>query len=329
MHDCSSVYQLDTQSTNNKNEEAPVDDLQSAYRQHIQRRDAIKQSKRLIKLVLELQKHRGCTLAILSGDHFFASQLHGIQREITQLFRDIQQQQHGNQLVDHTGILQEWIVLRQHWPKDEPHENFLHHSNLIARLLTHIWQTCGETLQQDLDAPQQQLARFFLKDWLDMIETCAQARGLATHSAVLGSLSNEIHARIRFLNTQMQALDRGLAQLLPTLLEAHQRKLELRIDNTDYHQHLSDFLRTTQQGLEARKLDDADLLYRLGSQSVSACQQVLWCALQLLEHCMPQDLQRWISGQQTGPSLSGTPAIEDQEKPSKTILPMVAPASKS
>ncbi len=329
MHDCSSVHHIGTQSTNNNNEDRPVADLQCAYRQHIQRRDAIKQGKRLIKLVLELQKHRGCTLAILSGDHFFASQLHGIQREITQLFRDIQQQSAPHQRADHTGILQEWIVLRQHWPKDEPHENFLHHSNLIARLLTHIWQSCGETLQQDLDTAQQHLARFFLKDWLNMIETCAQARGLATHSAVLGTLTDEIHSRIRFLNTQMREHDKGLSTLLPTLSDLHQRKLQQRIDNTDYHQHLNDFLTTTQQGLSERHLDDADLLYRLGSQSVSACQQVLWCALQLLEQCMPQDLQRWINGQCSASQEAHAAASSLQAKPSNTIFPMVAPASKS
>ncbi|MDX1452943.1 MAG: hypothetical protein R3183_10325 [Oleiphilaceae bacterium] len=313
-----------SEQRNNNNGDANVANLQQLYARHTARREAIRSSKHLIKLLLELQKHRGCTLAILSGDHFFATQLHSIQREITELFRSIQKNaKSAVQQEDLSNLLKEWVVLRQHWPKDDPHENFLHHSNLIARLLTFIWQSCGERLVQDLDNAQQQLARFFFKEWLDMIETCAQARGLATHSAVIGTLSDEITSRIRFLNTQMEQLDKGLQTLLPTLQNHHQNALLKRMDNTEYAEHLQAFMATTSEGLNRGKLDDADSLYRLGSQCVSACQQVLWCALHLLDHCLPQELDAWVSGQH------GAAKHVIYAKPSSTILPIAVPASNS
>ncbi len=310
------VTEPETADNNNGREQV---DLHNAYQRHQQRRGAIKLSKLLIKLVLEMQKHRGCTLAILSGDHFFAAQLHSIQREITTLFKQIQQHEASKHLQDDLqGLLKEWILLRQHWPKDAPHENFLHHSNLIARINHFIWQACGENISGDLAPSSVNLSRFFLKDWLDMIETCAQARGLATHSAVLGSLSDEIHSRIRFLSTQMQARNAGLMDLIATLDEHHAEQLRTRMAHTDYQTHLQTFIQAIEDGLSQRWLNDADWLYRLGSQCVSACQQVLWCALQLLETSLPMALAGWVQGQE---------CQHTQSKPSSTILPIAVPSS--
>ncbi len=273
--------------------------IREAYLQHQFRQQGLALCKQLINLVIEMQKHRGCTLAILSGDHFFETQLFGIQRDITDKLRQIDGQSASIlQASDRNHIIQEWVCLRRLWRKDTVQENFLLHSNLIAGLLKTIWQVAQRTRLLGISETQDTLVTFCMRDWLHMIETSAQARGLATHVAVQREATNDIRSRIRFLHEQMKELDRTFHAHLDDFEPQHAERIRHAAEQADYPIHLENFMSQLKQDFcdSNRPKTDADTIYTLGSHVVSACQIVLQAANQLIEKTLSPELAAWVEG---------------------------------
>jgi len=283
--------------------------IREAYQQHLFRQQGIMLCKQLISLVIEIQKHRGCTLAILSGDHFFETQLYGIQRDITDKLRQLDTAPSALlQASDRDQIIQEWVCLRRLWRKDTVQENFLLHSNLIAGLLKTIWQVTHRARLTGISETQDTLVTFCMRDWLHMIETSAQARGLATHVAVCRSARSDIRSRIRFLYEQMRALDRTFIEHLDDFEARHSTRIKEATERADYRQQLDTFLK--QLSLHFCETDkpniDADSIYTLGSHLVSACQIVLLAAIKLIEKTLSPELAAWVDGDDHPPENDST-----------------------
>jgi hypothetical protein len=273
--------------------------IKEAFQAHLQRQNGIQLCKALIRLTIEVQKHRGCTLAILSGDHFFETQLFGIQRDITANLQQIEELRLDYLNEDEIKpTIQEWVCLRRQWRKDSVQQNFLLHSNLIAELLKLVWLVARRSQQMSLNEAHNQLMSFCLRDWLKLMETAAQARGLATHVAASQATKDDIQSRIRFLNTQLERLSEEFKLSIAKLHPEQGDLLERAIAYADFDNLLNLFQTELENHFcsTAPPNIDADQIYTSGSHVVRACQQVLWSALKLIEKTLSPKLQAWVEG---------------------------------
>lgn len=295
-----SGFRTTREQRNNKemmNHSGQTNSLQTAYQDHLYRRQGLALGKELIKLIIDLQKHRGCTLAILSGDHFFETQLYGIQRDITEQFDRIESlRKEYLSLEESMHIVQEWVCIRRQWVSDTPEANFLLHSNLISELLKLIWRVVQRSGQLGLQPSHDRLVTLCFKDWLKIIETTAQARGLATHCAVLEHNPPEIRSRLNFLQKQLRELNNQFQTALDECSEDQAQVLTLSIQRVEYHDHLQRFLNALNEDFcqsESPALD-ADTIYTFGSHAVSACQQILFTTLKRLDSQLSPELKAWV-----------------------------------
>ena len=272
--------------------------LRKAYEEHLFRRQGLQLCKQLIQLAIEMQKHRGCTLAILSGDHFFETQLYGIQRDITDRLNTIEEFRRDFLSLDESmHIIQEWICIRRQWSNDTPEENFLLHSNLIAELLKLIRQIVRRAKLLTNSPERSAMVSFCFTAWLTMIETTAQARGLATHCAVKEQCPTEIRSRLKFLHGQLIDLDKQFNATLLEFSPASAKSIKHKADKMDYQTHLERFLGMLENDF-CKQIPgtDADSVYTSGSHVVSACQQILVCMLKIIENKPSAELENWIAG---------------------------------
>lgn len=274
--------------------------LRTAYREHLFRQQGLRLCKELIHLMIALQKHRGCTLAILSGDQFFETRLYSIQSDITEQLNTIEAQ-HSEYLSrdESRQLIREWVCIRRQWSKDSPEQNFLLHSNLIAELLKLVRQVVTRAGIADTRPDCTALASFSFCDWLNMIESAAQARGLATHCAVKEHCAAEIRSRLRFLHRQLMTLDQQFEHTLNAIAPLQARTLKERTARLDYRAYLDQFLEMLKHQFcdQATPGTDADSIYTAGSHVVSACQHILDCMLRIIETKPDPELEDWIYGQ--------------------------------
>lgn len=307
------------------NHSGETNSLHTAYQDHLYRRQGLALAKELIKLIIDLQKHRGCTLAILSGDHFFETQLYSIQRDITEQLEQIEHCRHEYLGLDEsTHILQEWVCIRRQWVNDTPEENFQLHSNLISELLKLIWRVVQRSGQLGMSSSYDRLITLCFKDWLKIIETTAQSRGLATHCAVLEHNPEAIQFRLKFLHRQLQELDEQFQAALDDSPEAQAAALTLYLQRVEYHDHLTRFLGALSEHFCEGKQPalDADTIYTYGSHAVSACQQLLFKTLKYLDKQLSPALRAWVeAGTYQSASSSTSSHSEPSRSPPEHSLP--------
>lgn len=281
-------------------EEIPT--IQKAFQAHRTRQLGLNLCKHLIDLTLEIQKHRGCTLAILSGDHFFETQLFSIQRDITELLQRFEQERREFlNLAEAKHILQEWVCIRRLWRKDSVQQNFLLHSNLVAALLKSVWLVTQRSGQLGMTARQDELATLCMRDWPQIIEVAAQARGLATHAAVSQTSEAQIISRIRFLNAQMKELNQTLLVRMQQISKDLAFPIETTMERTEYARHLEEFQHSLEFAIlgeqkKGAKPIDADHIYTLGSHVVSAGHLIMLACLKRLEKTLSPELSAWVQG---------------------------------
>ncbi len=272
----------------------------TAFEAHKTRQQGLVLCRLLIDLMLEIQKHRGCTLAVLSGDHFFEMPLLSIQRDITEHFQRFESERREFlSLTEAQQILQEWVCIRRLWRKDSVAQNFLLHSNLLAELLKLLWLVAQRSGQLGVSERQDELTTLCLRDWPEMIETAAQTRGLATHVAVSGEIEPEILSRVRYLAEQLNLLDTRLNDRIQQLDKEALRAIQVRVESTEYTSHLANFqnslsLEILNERSAHNKAVDPDHIYTLGSQVVSASHQCLLTGLRLIERALSPELAQWV-----------------------------------
>lgn len=280
-----------------------LDSLRAAYQEHLHRRQGLALNRELVKLIIELQKHRGCTLAILSGDHFFETQLYGIQRDITEQFDQIDHL--NNEILSVSEIrqvVQEWVCIRRQWTHDSPEQNFLLHSNLISEALKLVWRVVQRSGLQGFGQEHDLLVRFCFRDWLKMIETTAQARGLATHCAVREATPPELQSRLIFLSKQLAQLDEEFDSTLSSLRPQLARAIAHHSLKVEYSKHIAQFREVLDDKFcsQEKPQYDPDSIYTLGSHAVSACLHVLFTAMKSIETQLSPALTQWVLGELPG-----------------------------
>ena len=281
------------------NSQGHVISIKHAYQDHQQRQKGLSLCKALIELIIDIQKHRGCTLAILSGDHFFETQLFAIQRDITDGLQRVQSiRSDFLSQAESEQILGEWISIRRQWHKDSVQENFLLHSNLINELSKHVWQVVERSHQLHISKTQDQLLALSLRDWLHIMEISAQTRGLATHIAVCRDGDPGLISRLGFLSRQMDELNQASLYAARQIDERVASKITKAREKSKYDHHFRAF----QTALATHFIDasegmDADTIYTLGSHVVSASHQVLLAGMKQIERAISPELSAWINGE--------------------------------
>lgn len=273
-----------------------VPSLKAAYTKHLVRRQSIQLCKELIALVVDIQKHRGCTLAILSGDHFFETQLFSIQRDVTEKLSRVEQlRREFLPLSDAMSVVGEWVGIRRQWSKDTAEQNFLLHSHLIATLLKYIRVISQQFQIDDLGPEHQNLTTFCFTEAIEMLELSAQARGLSTYCHVTKEPSEEFVSRLKFLHAQMTDSSDSLVKSFDSFGSGTSSKMSLAADNVAYHASFEAFSTAIKRTID-RSSEDlcADSLYTLGSNVISAMQAILWVALKELEVAMSPALVKWV-----------------------------------
>lgn len=280
-------------NTNNKN----TVDANNLYQQHKRRLDGISCSKKLLDLMLEIQRHRAASLASLGGDLFFENRLFNIQKATRQHL--IELSRNSEQLLTEQELRQlngEWVTIRSQWQKDSVMQNFLLHGHLIHLILkinNDISTRAGHT---QLDDKHQALARYCLNDLPRLIEAAAQARGLATHCAAQKTNSDKIISKIKYLIEEIKSLDcKSQATLVQCSAENYRIIQNARTTNNSYH-HMDTFIQ--QLNVHFTKHDTPELfsdeIYTTGSQFIMATNDVLLRAYKLMGKSIDGDMHEWI-----------------------------------
>lgn len=279
--------------TNNNN----TIDANHLYQQHRRRLDGISSSKKLLDLMLDIQRHRAASLASLGGDLFFENRLFNIQKSISQHLSGLSQNR--EKLLTEQELRQlngEWVTIRSQWQKDSVMQNFLLHSHLISLILNinnDIGKRAGHNL---LDNQHQALSHYCLNDLPRLIEAAAQARGLATHCAAQRTNSGKIASKIDYLIDEIKTLNsRSQATVVQCNAENYRIIQQARSNNSSQC-HMSTFI----QQLKLHFTEDvapelfSDEIYTTGSQFIMANYDVLLRAYKLMSKSIDGDMQAWI-----------------------------------
>lgn len=280
-------------NTNNKN----TIDANNLYQQHKRRIDGISSSKKLLDLMLEIQRHRAASLASLGGDLFFENRLFNIQKSTTQ--RLIELNRNTEKLITEQELRQlngEWVTIRSQWQKDSVMQNFLLHSHLISLILkinNDISVRAGHT---SLDNQHQSLAHYCLNDLPRLIEAAAQARGLATHCAAQKTNSDKIMSKIKYLIDEIKALE-SKSQVTVVQCSAENYRIIQHARTTNNNQHYMDiFIQQLKLHFTEHNTPElfSDEIYTTGSQFIMATYDVLLRAYKLMGKSIDGDMQEWI-----------------------------------
>lgn len=170
-------------------------------------------------LLIEAQKHRGTSMAVLEGNDQFESRVLSEQLVIARLVEVINHIDPQESLMPEAmwpGIKDDWQALQHHWRDDTVIANFEFHSHFIDRIVKLIWalaQTAdyfsvvpsppqaddGNTALAYSAQNHHTLVKIAFKLMPEMLENIAKLRGLATHACVRGYCDNQSQSRFSHL----------------------------------------------------------------------------------------------------------------------------------
>jgi len=203
--------------------------------------------RHLSLLLIEAQKHRGASMAVLEGNEHFSEKVLAVQGSIAHLIELISllDRQSGGLVADEWDMIsRDWQELIQHWREDTVLANFEFHSHFIERIINLIWTLVQQahyfstparaTLEQGTketdpvlcysERNHYVLVKIALKLMPEMLENIAKLRGLATHACVRGSCDLDAQARFnhlqQMLNLNKETLRRESSQLQHEALRA-------------------------------------------------------------------------------------------------------------
>ncbi len=279
--------------TNNNN----TIDANNLYLRHKRRLDGISSSKKLLDLMLEIQRHRAASLASLGGDLFFENRIFNIQKNTTQ--RLLELSRNSEQLLTQQELRQlngEWITIRSQWQKDSVMQNFLLHGHLINLILRINSSICARAGHTQLDSQHQALAHYCLNDLPRLIEVAAQARGLATHCAAQKTNSDKIMSKIKYLVDEIRTLD-DKSQSTVVQCSAENYRIIQHVRTTNNSQRYMDtFIQQLKVHFTENNTPElfSDEIYTTGSQFIMATYGVLLRAYKLMSKSIDGDMQEWI-----------------------------------
>lgn len=184
--------------------------------------------RQLSLLLMEAQKHRGISMAVLEGDVGFESSMQHEQAVIQRLMNVITQLNQQSDFVieeDQWQLMNtDWQSLTDNWRNDTAMTNFEFHSSFIESIVNMIWTLCEKSVYFVSLYPGKQtdrskhvdslflysennhhaLVKISLSLMPALLEVIAKLRGLATHISVRGHCDAQARARFSPL---LQALN--------------------------------------------------------------------------------------------------------------------------
>lgn len=190
---------------------------------YLQQLNLLTMTRHLSMLLMEAQKHRGTSMAVLEGDSAFEPQvLHEhsiIQRLIDVLSHLNKNHCRANLQKKWQDIEKDWQSLIHNWRNDTVIANFEFHSHIIESMVKLIWELAGEADYFSLVYEQSAVAaggdlksalfyseknhelliQISLKLIPEMLENIAKLRGLATHASVRGYCDGVTQSHFSYL----------------------------------------------------------------------------------------------------------------------------------
>lgn len=174
-----------------------------------QREKTLSALQQTLRLVADIQQHRGCSMAILAGNHDFEARLDLLQARVRHRLTYLDQGRDAQGFLKEDywrAILQEWHAVSEGWRDDTVLHNFELHSHLTEKLLQ-LFRAGGNWLFETDQAFQMAAIRcldisvlaFAFQTLPKNIEMLARLRGLSTHAAALGYCDNEHRVRLDYL----------------------------------------------------------------------------------------------------------------------------------
>jgi hypothetical protein len=187
-------------------------------------------------LVKLLQKHRGLSAALCSGDD-------NVIRELGQLVNNIRSLISKLNKLPNINCSERWLSFNDHWPRLSQHQkgitaddSFKQHTNIIANILY---------LLEDV-AEQHSLTKEYLTDFVNIgflwrellaiIESVGQSRAVGTRTVTIKYCSSVDKIKLKFLQQHISVVSE---EVLKTLLNnSQQRKfvelVEQGLESTHY-----------------------------------------------------------------------------------------------
>ncbi len=232
--------EIGSQQLHQPDNHAPI----AEYLQHL---NSLMLVRHVALLMLEMQKHRGASMAVLAGNQAFVSRVDQSQSVIHRYIEIIQQlNQQTGQLISRdkwNSIKHDWQALIAHWQNDPVIANFEFHNHLIDRMVKLIWELSSHYRYSSDDLAVEETPQIVLTITLklmpELLENIARARGLATHVCSLGTSNAEFDSRfvslLHDLNMNKEkmrvisrTLQRDTLRAVPSLPEIllHDHKLD-------------------------------------------------------------------------------------------------------
>lgn len=178
--------------------------------------DAIQQ---LIRLMADIQQHRACSMAILSGNPSFEERVLILKRKVNARIDYLESLPEWHEVVDPVewqGILTEWKTVGYGWRRDAILHNFELHCHLIDKII-HTVRNTGKWVMKSrhysasvADAClSHELLEHAFGRFLLQLEVMARLRGLGTYVAERGADASML-SRLSYV---IQCVESEYAQL--------------------------------------------------------------------------------------------------------------------
>jgi hypothetical protein len=183
--------------------------LQYVFDNFKQNQLAINNIQQLIHLLADIQRHRACSLAILSGNHSFEAQVNALHKKINARLYFLDNEFDLLDIIDRNEwnhVANEWKVVGYGWRKDDILHNFELHCHLLDKILNIIRHTGRWILRSGSYSEQagnqfleHSIFEFIFATHLYHIESLGRLRGLGTHIANCGCNDESMYSRIKYL----------------------------------------------------------------------------------------------------------------------------------
>ena len=294
-----------------------------------QREAALSALQQTLRLVADIQQHRGSSMAILAGNRDFEPRLAMLQAKVRQrlAYLDQSRDQNGfisdgvisNSVVGNgfisngfisneswQAILLEWQAVSEGWRDDTVLPNFELHSHLVDKLLQ-LMRAGGKWLFESDMVFQSAIVKcldvsvlsFAFQTLPQHIELLAKLRGLSTHAVAMGSCDNDHRVRIDYLlqlaKREQVNLRNFTAQRPVKVLRLIPGLLDTQLNEVVYTQWVT---RISTEVLQKGKIQSslADELFVQGTEIIDGFfainQQSLAYVRQALEDMLEEVLQQ-------------------------------------